>query len=87
MQRGLEAPPHTRGWTLGMRTPPEEEEAVREAARHGQHHRQRERESRLMVLYLDTSALLKRYVAEPESEDVIAKMDEATAITTALIAP
>ena len=38
-----------------------------------------------MVLYLDTSALLKRYVAEPESEDVIAKMDEATAITTALI--
>ena len=40
-----------------------------------------------MVLYLDTSALLKRYVAEPESEDIIAKMDEATAITTALIAP
>ena len=38
-----------------------------------------------MVLYLDTSALLKRYVAEPESEDVVAKIDEATAITTALI--
>lgn len=38
-----------------------------------------------MVLYLDTSALLKRYVAEAESEDVIAKMDEAIAIATALI--
>ncbi len=38
-----------------------------------------------MVLYLDTSALLKRYVAEPESENVIAKMDEAIAIATALI--
>ena len=38
-----------------------------------------------MVLYLDTSALLKRYVAEPESKDVNAKMDEATAIATALI--
>ncbi|MCY4634756.1 MAG: type II toxin-antitoxin system VapC family toxin [Acidobacteria bacterium] len=38
-----------------------------------------------MVLYLDTSALLKRYVTEAESEHVLAKMDEATAITTALI--
>ena len=38
-----------------------------------------------MVLCLDTSALLKRYVTEAESEDVLAKMDEATAITTALI--
>jgi predicted nucleic acid-binding protein len=33
-----------------------------------------------MVLYLDTSALLKRYVAEPESKNVLAKMDEARAI-------
>ena len=38
-----------------------------------------------MVLYLDTSALLKRYVAEAESENVDAKMDEARATTTALI--
>lgn len=38
-----------------------------------------------MVLYLDTSALLKRYVTEAESEDVLAKMDNATAIATALI--
>lgn len=38
-----------------------------------------------MVLYLDTSALVKRYVAEAESDSVIAKMDEATAIVTALI--
>ena len=38
-----------------------------------------------MVLYLDTSALLKRYVAEPESADVITKMDQAIAITTVLI--
>ena len=39
----------------------------------------------MTVLYLDTSALLKRYVAEAESENVIAKIDEATAIVTALI--
>ena len=38
-----------------------------------------------MVLYLDTSALVKRYVAEAESDSVIAKVDEATAIVTALI--
>ena len=38
-----------------------------------------------MMLYLDTSALLKRYVAEAESEDVIAKMNEAVAVATALI--
>ncbi len=38
-----------------------------------------------MVLYLDTSALLKRYVAEPESKNVLAKIDEARAIATALI--
>ena len=38
-----------------------------------------------MVLYVDTSALLKRYVVEAESEDVIAKMDEARAIATSLI--
>ena len=38
-----------------------------------------------MVLYLDTSALLKRYVAEPESEDVRAKLDEAVVIATAVI--
>ena len=38
-----------------------------------------------MVLYVDTSALLKRYVAEAESENVIAKMDAATATSTALI--
>ena len=38
-----------------------------------------------MVLYLDTSALLKRYVAEAESDNVDAKVDEARAITTALI--
>ena len=38
-----------------------------------------------MMLYLDTSALLKRYVAEAESENVITKMDEARAIATALI--
>ena len=39
-----------------------------------------------MVLYLDTSALLKRYVAEPESEAVNAKLEEASAIATAVIA-
>lgn len=38
-----------------------------------------------MVLYVDTSALLKRYVAEAESENVVAKMDAATATSTALI--
>ena len=42
----------------------------------------------MTVLYLDnldTSALLKRYVAEAESENVIARIDEATVIVTALI--
>lgn len=38
-----------------------------------------------MLLYLDSSALVKRYVDEPMSEAVRALMDEAPAATTALI--
>ena len=39
----------------------------------------------MTVLYLDTSALFKRYVAEPESEEVRAKLDEAAVLATAVI--
>lgn len=38
-----------------------------------------------MFLYLDTSALVKRYVAEENSEDVAALMDGAAAVGTAFI--
>ena len=38
-----------------------------------------------MLLYLDTSALVKRYVAEEKSDDVIALTDEAPAIATSLL--
>ena len=38
-----------------------------------------------MLLYLDTSALVKRYVAEENSEDVSALIDEAPAIVTSLL--
>ena len=38
-----------------------------------------------MFLYLDTSALVKRYVDETNSEDVAALMNEAPAVGTSLI--
>ena len=38
-----------------------------------------------MFLYLDTSALVKRYVAEARSDDVIALMNDTPAAGTALI--
>ena len=38
-----------------------------------------------MLLYLDSSALVKRYVDEPMSEAVRALMDEAPAAATALL--
>jgi len=37
------------------------------------------------LLYVDTSALFKRYVQEDESEAVLARMEEAPAVGTALI--
>ena len=39
----------------------------------------------MSALYLDTSALFKRYVEEAESEDVLARIDAAQSIGTALI--
>jgi len=36
-------------------------------------------------LYLDSSALVKRYVAEPGSEDVVTLMAEAAAVATSLV--
>ena len=39
-----------------------------------------------MILYLDSSALVKRYVAEEGSEEVAAWSAEAEALATALIA-
>ena len=38
-----------------------------------------------MFLYLDTSALVKRYIAEPEAEEVAAVMNAAIAVGTSLI--
>ena len=39
-----------------------------------------------MMLYLDTSALVKLYVDEPMSQEVTAAVDEAEAVATSLIA-
>ena len=39
-----------------------------------------------MILYLDTSALVKRYFKEPYSEVVVAKWQEATGIVTSSVA-
>ena len=39
----------------------------------------------MMFLYLDSSALVKRYVDEPHSEEVVDLMDEALAIGTSAI--
>ncbi len=38
-----------------------------------------------MILYLDASALVKRYVAEPGSHEVIALTAEAAAVATSLV--
>ncbi len=38
-----------------------------------------------MILYLDASALVKRYVAEPGSQEVIAVTAEAAAVATSLV--
>lgn len=38
-----------------------------------------------MILYLDTSALIKRYIEEAGTDEVIARMQEADMIGTALI--
>jgi len=38
-----------------------------------------------MILYLDASALVKRYVAEPGSEEVLRRIGEAKAVGTAAI--
>lgn len=37
------------------------------------------------VLYLDSSALVKRYVRESDSDVVIARMDDAAAVATSLV--
>lgn len=39
-----------------------------------------------MILYLDTSALVKRYFKEPYSEVVVSKWQEATEIVTSSVA-
>ncbi len=39
----------------------------------------------MTLLYVDTSALFKRYVEENESEAVLARIEEAPAVGTALI--
>ena len=39
----------------------------------------------MTFLYLDTSALVKCYVAEPGSEDVVRRIEEAAAVATSLV--
>ena len=39
----------------------------------------------MTLLYMDTSALFKRYVEEHDSEAVLARIDEAPAVGTAVI--
>ena len=39
-----------------------------------------------MILYLDTSALVKRYFQEPYSEEVVSKWQAATEIVTSAVA-
>jgi len=39
-----------------------------------------------MILYLDPSALVKRYVVEPRSNDVISLIEQATAVGSSLLA-
>jgi len=39
----------------------------------------------MILLYLDSSALVKRYVSEPGSEEVLQQIGEAAAISTAAI--
>ncbi len=39
----------------------------------------------MKLLYLDTSALFKRYVEEHESEEVLERIEEAPAVGTAMI--
>ena len=39
----------------------------------------------MKLLYVDTSALFKRYVEEDESEAVLARMEEASTVGTVLI--
>jgi len=39
-----------------------------------------------MILYLDTSALVKRYVVEPGSKEVIALMEQADSVGSAMLA-
>ena len=39
-----------------------------------------------MILYLDTSALVKRYFQEPYSDDVISRWKSATQIVTSFVA-
>ena len=53
--------------------------------RRGQHDRIRPGKSRVTLLYLDTSALFKRYVEKEETNGVLARTDAATAHGTALI--
>ena len=62
-----------------------EDEAEGTLARRWQHGRHRQGKPQVKLLYVDTSALFKRYVQEDESEAVLARIDEAPAVGTALI--
>ena len=67
------------------RTPAEEDQAEGSPARRGQHGRHRKGEPAVTLLYLDTSALFKRYVEEAGSEALLGRIEDAPAVGTALI--
>ena len=63
----------------------EEDQAQGASAGRRQHGRHRQGEPWVRLLYVDTSALFKRYVEEDESEAVLARMEQAPAVGTVLI--
>ncbi len=67
------------------RPPPEKPKAIGAAPRRRQRERHHHQRAQMMFLYLDSSALVKRYVDEPHSEAVGHLMDEALAIGTSAI--
>jgi antitoxin (DNA-binding transcriptional repressor) of toxin-antitoxin stability system len=63
----------------------EEDEAQGAPAWRWQHGGHRQGEPEVRLLYVDTSALFKRYVEEDESGAVLARIEETRTVGTALI--
>ena len=67
------------------RPPAEEQKTIGAAPRRRQRERHHHQRAQMMFLYLDSSALVKRYIEEPHSEEVAHLMDETLAIGTSAI--